>query len=255
MPASYLHGVETIEIDKGPRPVQLVKTAVIGIVGTAAAGPVNTPILVSNERDFAQFGEDIAGSTILDALQHIYQQKGTVCVVVNVLDPAIHKTVVTDEVVNVAADGSFRTSRPAIAAVSIKSANGATVYTAGTDYQIDLRSGRGQRIGNPTQVEKDTWALKLEVATALADKAAISSAGQAFLQSAGLSADAAKLAWASSVLTKSAAYGQVVGLAERLRDAARRAAKAAHDEVALKAALDAQRAAADAAVAKLLKGF
>ncbi|MGO0791103.1 tail fiber protein [Herbaspirillum seropedicae] len=58
MPASYLHGVETIEIDKGPRPVQLVKTAVIGIVGTAAAGPVNTPILVSNERDFAQFGED-----------------------------------------------------------------------------------------------------------------------------------------------------------------------------------------------------
>lgn len=148
MPASYLHGVETIEIDKGPRPVQLVKTAVIGIVGTAAAGPVNTPILVSNERDFAQFGEDIAGSTILDALQHIYQQKGTVCVVVNVLDPAIHKTVVTDEVVNVAADGSFRTSRPAIAAVSIKSANGATVYTAGTDFQIDLRSGRGQRIGN-----------------------------------------------------------------------------------------------------------
>lgn len=110
-------------------------------------------------------------------------------------------------------------------------------------------------VGNPTQVEKDTWALKLEVATALADKAAISSAGQAFLQSAGLSADAAKLAWASSVLTKSAAYGQVVGLAERLRDAARRAAKAAHDEVALKAALDAQRAAADAAVAKLLKGF
>ncbi|ADJ61746.1 phage tail protein [Herbaspirillum seropedicae] len=148
MPASYLHGVETIEIDKGPRPVQLVKTAVIGIVGTAAAGPVNTPILVSNERDFAQFGEDIAGSTILDALQHIYQQKGTVCVVVNVLDPAIHKTSVVDEVVNVAADGSFRTSRPAIAAVSIKSANGATVYTAGTDYQIDLRSGRGQRIGN-----------------------------------------------------------------------------------------------------------
>ena len=35
MPASFLHGVETIEIEKGARTIKTVKTAVIGLVGTA----------------------------------------------------------------------------------------------------------------------------------------------------------------------------------------------------------------------------
>jgi len=109
-------------------------------------------------------------------------------------------------------------------------------------------------VGNPTQVEKDTWALKLEVANAITSKAAVSAAGQAFLASAGIATDAAKSAWAASVLAKSSAYAQVVGLAEKLRDTARTAVKAASDEASLKAALDAQRAAADAVVASLLKG-
>ena len=81
MAANFLHGVETIEIDSGPRAVTLVKTAVIGIIGTAAAGAVNTPILVTSERDFAQFGEDIPNSTIRKALNRIYKQKGTVAIV------------------------------------------------------------------------------------------------------------------------------------------------------------------------------
>lgn len=109
-------------------------------------------------------------------------------------------------------------------------------------------------VGSPTQVEKDTWSLKLEAASAITNKTTVSAAGQAFLAGAGMATDAAKATWAASVLAKSAAYAQVVGLAERLRDTARTAVKAATDEVSLKAALDAQRAAADAAVANLLKG-
>ena len=109
-------------------------------------------------------------------------------------------------------------------------------------------------VGNPTQVEKDTWSLKLEAASAITNKTTVSAAGQAFLAGAGMTTDAAKAAWAASVLAKSAAYAQVVGLAEKLRDTARTAVKAATDETTLKAALDAQRAAADAAVANLLKG-
>ena len=35
MPASFLHGVETIEIEKGARTIKTVKTSVIGLVGTA----------------------------------------------------------------------------------------------------------------------------------------------------------------------------------------------------------------------------
>lgn len=109
-------------------------------------------------------------------------------------------------------------------------------------------------VGSPTQVEKDTWSLKLEAASAITNKTPVSAAGLAFLAGAGMTTDAAKTAWATSVLAKSAAYAQVVGLAEKLRDTARTAVKAATDEATLKTALDAQRAAADAAVASLLKG-
>ena len=150
MPASFLHGVETIEVDKGPRPVSLVKTAVIGLIGTAAAGPVNTPILVTNERDFAQFGENIAGSTILDALNAVYKQKGTVCIVINVLDPAVHKTDVVDEVVTLNVAGAFKTAKPAVAGVVVKNMAGTTTYTLATDYTVDLRTGKGTRVATGT---------------------------------------------------------------------------------------------------------
>lgn len=56
MAANYLHGVETIEIETGPRPVKAVKSAVIGLIGTAPCGPVNQPTLCLSESDAAQFG-------------------------------------------------------------------------------------------------------------------------------------------------------------------------------------------------------
>ena len=40
MPASFLHGVETIEITKGARTIQTVKNEDIGIVGTATSDEV-----------------------------------------------------------------------------------------------------------------------------------------------------------------------------------------------------------------------
>jgi len=44
----FLHGVEVIEIDDGPRPIRTVRSAVIGIIGTApdasdAEFPLNIP--------------------------------------------------------------------------------------------------------------------------------------------------------------------------------------------------------------------
>jgi hypothetical protein len=42
MAANYLHGVETIEVENGARPVKTVKSAVIGLIGTAPMGDVNT---------------------------------------------------------------------------------------------------------------------------------------------------------------------------------------------------------------------
>lgn len=151
MAASFLHGVETIEIDKGPRPVQLVKTAVIGLIGTAVAGAVNEPIIITSEKDFAQFGVDVPNSTILDALDGIFDQKATVVVVINVLDPAnaAHKTTIsaTPETVTVdPASGEFQLEHAAVSGLVLTSADLATTYVLDTDYTFDVATGKGKRL-------------------------------------------------------------------------------------------------------------
>ncbi len=94
MPANFLHGVETIEIDKGPRPIRTVKTAVVGLVGTAPTGPINTPTIVLSDKDAAQFGSiaDAASAnhTIPQALDAIFDYGAGTVIVVNVFDPALH---------------------------------------------------------------------------------------------------------------------------------------------------------------------
>lgn len=94
MPANFLHGVETIEIDKGPRPIRTVKSAVVGLIGTAPSGPVNTPTIVLSEKDAAQFGSiaDAASAnhSIPQALDAIFDHGAGTVIVVNVFDPAVH---------------------------------------------------------------------------------------------------------------------------------------------------------------------
>lgn len=101
MPASFLHGVETIEITKGARTVKTVKTAVIGLVGTAPIEDVesdyktiNTPTLILNEVEAAKyFGSHKAGYTIPQALKAIFDQGAGVVIVINVFDPGKHSSV------------------------------------------------------------------------------------------------------------------------------------------------------------------
>ena len=50
MPEQFLHGVEVIELNDGARPIQTVKSSVIGLIGTAQQGPVNTPTLILGSR-------------------------------------------------------------------------------------------------------------------------------------------------------------------------------------------------------------
>ena len=56
MAANYLHGIETLEISRGARPIRIVKSAVIALLGTAPVGPVNAVTLSLNDTDGAQFG-------------------------------------------------------------------------------------------------------------------------------------------------------------------------------------------------------
>ncbi|EEB83787.1 phage tail sheath C-terminal domain-containing protein [Roseobacter sp. GAI101] len=88
---AFLHGVEVIEIDAGPRPIQTVKSSVIGIVGTAPdadadAFPLNTPVLVAGSRKEAA-GLDTVGDargTLPTAMDGIFDQIGAVVIVVRV---------------------------------------------------------------------------------------------------------------------------------------------------------------------------
>ena len=77
MPDHFLHGVEVIERSGGARPIQKVKSSVIGLVGTAPKGPVNTPTLILGSRTEAVkiFGETGKGFTIPEALDGIFALK------------------------------------------------------------------------------------------------------------------------------------------------------------------------------------
>jgi hypothetical protein len=106
MAANFLHGVETIVIEKGPRPITGVKTAVIGLIGTApiqsvdvAYQTINQPVIIRNPVDAARyFGVNTTGYTIPAALDAIFDQgNGPICIVVNVFDPAVHLTDTTPD--------------------------------------------------------------------------------------------------------------------------------------------------------------
>lgn len=92
MTDQFLHGVEVLEIDAGPRPIQTVRSAVIGIVGTApradaSAFPLNTPVLIANSRSAAALLTANAGSddgSLPSAIDSILDQAGAIIVVVRV---------------------------------------------------------------------------------------------------------------------------------------------------------------------------
>lgn len=88
---TFLHGVEVIDIDDGPRPISTVRTSVIGLVGTApdadpATFPLNTPVLIAGSRSTAA-KLDMTGNglgTLPDAMDSIFDQAGAVVIVIRV---------------------------------------------------------------------------------------------------------------------------------------------------------------------------
>lgn len=82
----FLHGIETVEIDNGLRPVRTVMSSIIGIVGTAPdadaeAFPLDTPVLLTGPRKAATLGET---GTLRDAYDAVYAQGVNIAVVVRV---------------------------------------------------------------------------------------------------------------------------------------------------------------------------
>lgn len=93
MPEQFLHGVEVVEIDNGPRPIRTVKSSIIGLVGTAPDAdaslfPVDTPVLIAGSRvEAARL--DTAGNgkgTLPAAIDGIMDQAGAMVVVIRVAE-------------------------------------------------------------------------------------------------------------------------------------------------------------------------
>ncbi|WP_111895918.1 phage tail sheath protein [Acinetobacter sp. MB5] len=85
--ANYHHGVKTLELNDGTRPIQTVSSSIIGMVCTASDAdpdqfPLNTPILITN----TQAAIDKAGTqgTLARSLQAIADQANAATVVVRV---------------------------------------------------------------------------------------------------------------------------------------------------------------------------
>lgn len=91
MPEQFLHGVEVVEIDNGPRPIRTVRSSIIGLIGTApdadaAAFPLNTPVLVAGSRiEAAKLG---ATGTLPAAIDAIFDQAGALVVIVRIEEGA-----------------------------------------------------------------------------------------------------------------------------------------------------------------------
>lgn len=144
---TYLHGVETVEVERGPRPVRTVKSAVIGLIGTAPIGAVNVATLTLSEKDAAAFGPQLPGFTIPQALDAIYDHGAGTVIVINVLDPEIHKTAVAGEAIAFdASTDRVKLAHGAVANLVLKSADDAATFVAGTDYTVDTLTGELKRV-------------------------------------------------------------------------------------------------------------
>jgi phage tail sheath protein FI len=146
MPANYLHGIETTEVERGPRPVRVVKSAVIALVGTAPVGPVNELTLCLNDTHAAQFGTHQSGFSIPEALQGIYDFGAGTVLVVNVLDPDIHSAKVADQPQQFADNDLLQLAHGALQTLQIKSADGTVTHGQGIDYIINMLTGQVRRL-------------------------------------------------------------------------------------------------------------
>lgn len=179
--AAFLHGIETIEIQTGAVPIRQVRTAVIGLVGTAPmldveAGDrtLNELQLVTNRRDAARyFGNDYPGFTIPQSLDAIFDQGAGIVYVVNVLDPATDTDTVEAEAHTFGSDYEITLAHPQVSSVVVTSVGGATTYVAGDDYTLDAARGK---LTLPTTGSDITPTTALEIDYTFVDPSAATDA-------------------------------------------------------------------------------
>lgn len=149
MAANYLHGIETLEVERGPRAIKVVKSAVVAVVGAAPIGPVNTLTLCQTEVDDAQFGPETLtnqGFGIPEALAGIHAFGAGTVLVVNVLDPAVHKSSIADQARSFGDNERLQLGHGALQTLTLKPTAAGDPYVVGTDYQVDMVTGLVTRV-------------------------------------------------------------------------------------------------------------
>ncbi|OLS63744.1 phage tail sheath subtilisin-like domain-containing protein [Pseudomonas putida] len=148
MAANYLHGIETTEVERGPRAIRVVKSAVIALIGTAPTGPVKKLTLSLNDIDGAQFGGHLPGFSIPEALDGIYDFGAGTVLVYNVLDPAVHRSNVAGATGEFADNDRLQLDHGALQVLAVKSEDGSTTYDLDIDYSADMLSGLVTRLSS-----------------------------------------------------------------------------------------------------------
>lgn len=135
---NYLHGVEVLNLTSGQRPVQVVKSAVIALVGIAPNEYGKNELkLIQSEAEAANYGRMVPGFNIPFALKHIFAQGYGTVLVVNTFALATNTAQVTDEVKSITG-GKAKLAFAPLDTVTIKTSGDAAVaWVLGTDYTID----------------------------------------------------------------------------------------------------------------------
>lgn len=164
---SLVAGVQNLESNKAISAGINVNLGILGLVGTAGKGPLNTATFVTSNRidgdnQFGNFNDD--GFTIPKAREVAFKRYPCAMVIVNVCDPDTHTSDIVDEAATFGINGVAKTAKNFISSVSlgtaftvkktfnssneidlvsgitsidaIKSADGLTTYTVTTDYTI-----------------------------------------------------------------------------------------------------------------------
>lgn len=112
----YLHGVETVELNNGPRPVETIDTGIIGLIGVAPEAsdelwPLNkvVPVYGANG-DVAGLG---SAGTLKDAIDGIFDQAGRVSQTILVVRVAEGANI-NETMANVIGDATFLTGMHAL---------------------------------------------------------------------------------------------------------------------------------------------
>ncbi len=83
MPQYLSPGVYVEEVDRGPKPIEGVGTAVAAFIGFTAQGPANEPRLIANWSQFINtFGGFMPGAYLAHAVYGFFNNGGTTCYVV-----------------------------------------------------------------------------------------------------------------------------------------------------------------------------